>query len=51
VALGTSLVNSLTRLKAELASGKGFAMVAAPGVTRIVVGGARNNTGAKFVKP
>ncbi len=51
VALGTSLDKSLTRLRAELASGKGFAMAAAPGVTRIVVGTARNNTGAKFVKP
>jgi len=51
VALGTALHGSLGELRAALDSGKGFAIAAAPGTTRITVGGARNKTGAKFVRP
>ncbi len=49
--LGTPANGPLADLHAELATGKGFAMDPAPGTSRITVGGARNNTSAKFVKP
>ncbi len=51
VALGSSLDGSLARLRAELNRGKGFGVAPSPGATRVVVGGLRNDTGAKFVKP
>ncbi|WP_050927931.1 trypsin-like serine peptidase [Aestuariivita boseongensis] len=51
VSLGTSLQEPLELLKADLANGGGFPQGAAPRVNRITVGGARRETGAKFVKP
>lgn len=51
VALGTMLEGPLAQLQAELATGKGFAMAPPPGASRVVVGGLRKNTGAKFIKP
>lgn len=51
VALGTALEVPLAELRAELAAGRGYAMAPAPNTTRIVVGGLRNDTGAKFIKP
>lgn len=51
VALGAELDEPLVVLLGELAAGKGFALVPPPGVNRIVVGGLRKDTGAKFVKP
>jgi protease YdgD len=51
VALGTSLLEPLAVLQSELAAGRGFALAPSPSTTRVVVGGLRNNTGAKFVKP
>jgi len=51
VALGTSLLEPLAVLQSELAAGRGFALAPSPSTTRVVVGGLRNNTGAKFIKP
>ena len=51
VALGTSLEGPLAVLRAELAAGRGYAVDPPPSASRVVVGGLRNNTGAKFVKP
>lgn len=51
VALGAALEGPLAELRAQLAAGEGYAMAPPPGSSRIVVGGLRNNTGAKFVKP
>ncbi|MFT7592812.1 MAG: protease YdgD [Paracoccaceae bacterium] len=51
VALGTSLDAPLALLRAELAAGKGFDQTQPPLAGRVVVGGLRNNTGAKFIKP
>jgi protease YdgD len=51
VALGTSLDGPLTLLRAELAAGRGFSQAAAPRLNRVTAAGARNNTGAKFVRP
>ncbi len=51
VALGTSLEAPLELLRAELDAGKGFEVSTPPGVNRVVVGGMRNETGAKFIKP
>lgn len=51
VALGTSLDEPLAVLKRELAAGRGFAQAPPPGTSRVVVGGVRNDTGAKFVRP
>lgn len=51
VALGTSLDEPLSLLRAELAAGAGFNNGPAPQVNRVIVGGARRDTGAKFVKP
>lgn len=50
VALGTSLDEPLAVLRQELAAGRGFAQ-APPSSSRVVVGGARNDIGAKFVRP
>lgn len=51
VALGAGLEDQLKRLHVELFEGRGFLQAPPPGVNHIVVGGARKNTGAKFVKP
>ena len=51
VALGTDLEEPLTLLLADLAAGGGFNTGAPPRANRIVVGGAKHKTGAKFVKP
>lgn len=51
VALGTSLEESLVLLHAQLAAGHGFNQTPAPRTNRITVGGPRNQTGAKFIKP
>ena len=51
VALGTQLEGPLDLLHAELAAGRGYAVAPSPSVGRVVVGGLRNNTGAKFIKP
>ncbi len=51
VALGTALEKPLTLLRARLAAGRGFSQSLPAGVSRVVVGGLRNDTGAKFVKP
>lgn len=51
VALGASLDDSLVLLRAELDGGGGFDQDPAPRTNRITVGGSRNSTGAKFVRP
>jgi len=51
VALGTQLEEPLAALYAELAAGRGYAIASSPDVGRVVVGGLRNDTGAKFIKP
>ncbi|MFV0512849.1 MAG: trypsin-like serine peptidase [Jhaorihella sp.] len=51
VALGTALDGQVELLRAELDAGKGHGTAPAPRVRRIVVGGTRNSTGAKFVRP
>lgn len=51
VSLGTDLEEPLALLLADLAAGEGFDTPKRPRTNRIVVGGPKNNTGAKFVKP
>lgn len=51
VSLGTDLTEPLQRLRAELARGGGFEDALPPAMSRITVGGKRNSTGAKFVRP
>ena len=51
VALGTELNEPLIMLRAELDAGKGFYQSPAPRVNRLMVGEARRETGAKFVRP
>ncbi|MEP3329934.1 trypsin-like serine protease [Sedimentitalea sp.] len=51
VALGTDLTEPLAHLKSQLENGDGFAVPTAPRTNRITVGGARRDTGAKFIKP
>ncbi len=51
VSLGTSLGAPLARLQAEMVAGKGVFQEAGPGASRLRVGDARRDTGAKFVKP
>ena len=51
VSLGTALSPPLDVLRAELVAGKGFQNAAPPAASRIVVGAARRDTGAKFVRP
>ena len=51
VALGTSLDEPLGVLKSELAAGKGYGLEPAPLANRVQVGGGRNTTGAKFIRP
>lgn len=51
VALGTDLTGPLAELRAELDAGKGYALGLPPSADRVVVGGLRNDTGAKFIKP
>lgn len=50
VALGTELGEPLELLKAIMAAGRGYAGTP-PGASHVVVGDARNDTGAKFVRP
>lgn len=51
VALGTELYQPLKTLRAELAAGKGFYQSPSPRVNRIIIGEARHDTGAKFIRP
>lgn len=51
VALGTQLDRPLARLQAELAAGHVVGATRPPVINRVTVGGSRNKTGAKFVKP
>lgn len=51
VSLGTILDGPLAELRAELAAGKGYALAPSPAASRLVVGGLRHDTGAKFIKP
>lgn len=51
VALGTELIKPLATLRARLSEGGGFGVPAAPRSNRVVVGGARHDTGAKFISP
>ena len=51
VALGTDLEEPLTLLMADLLAGGGFDTPTRPRANRVTVGGPKNNTGAKFVKP
>ena len=51
VSLGTALGAPLARLQADLVAGKGVYQHAAPRSERVRVGGTRNDTGAKFIKP
>lgn len=51
VSLGTALGAPLELLRSELDAGGGVYQGDAPRVARIVVGGDRRNTGAKFIKP
>jgi len=51
VALGTSLEVPLAILRAEMTAGRGFSNAPSPKANRVIVGGLRNNTGAKFIKP
>ncbi len=51
VSLGTSLRQPLSELRSELLAGAGFQNGSSPTTSRVRVGGARRNTGAKFVKP
>lgn len=50
VALGTALDEPLAVLRRELAAGRGFAQ-SPPPAGRVVVGGARGDIGAKFIRP
>lgn len=51
VSLGTGLGERLAFLRSELDQGKGYFKDALPTASRVIVGGERKNTGAKFVKP
>jgi len=51
VSLGTSLTEPLQVLMAELDSGGGHDVPAAPRVGRLTSAGERRDTGAKFVRP
>lgn len=51
VALGSAIDGQMELLRAELAAGKGHGIQPAPRVNRVVAGGARNQTGAKFIRP
>jgi V8-like Glu-specific endopeptidase len=51
VSLGTSLTEPLQVLRQALADGKGFDLDAPPRSQRVIVGGQRRDTGAKFLKP
>ena len=51
VALGTELGEPLALLRAILKAGRGYALAPAPEANRVVVGGERRDTGAKFVRP
>ncbi|MDK3016669.1 trypsin-like serine peptidase [Pseudodonghicola flavimaris] len=51
VALGTELGEPMELLRAIMDAGRGYAEAPPPGVGHVVVGDARNDTGAKFVRP
>lgn len=51
VALGTQLQEPLALLKAELEAGGGYGLSPAPRRSRIAVGGGRDSSGAKFIRP
>ena len=51
VSLGAVVDEPLALLRERLAAGDGYSVPPAPSSTRIVVGGARRDTGAKFVRP
>lgn len=51
VALGTQLQEPLDRLRAQLAEGGGVFLHASPDANRVVPGGVKRDTGAKFVRP
>lgn len=51
VSLGTQLEAPLALLRAALDAGEGVFQSAPPSVNRITVGGARRETGAKFIRP
>jgi len=51
VALGTQLEGPLALLRADLEAGGGVFQSASPAANRISVGGARRQTGAKFIRP
>ena len=51
VALGSSLDAPLAELQAQLASGASVFQVAPPATVRVLGGGERADTGAKFVRP
>ncbi|TDE39137.1 trypsin-like serine peptidase [Antarcticimicrobium sediminis] len=51
VALGTELGEPLALLRAIMKAGRGYALAPAPDSNRVVVGGVRRDTGAKFIRP
>ncbi len=51
VALGTELGEPLALLRAIMKAGRGYALAPAPEANRVVVGGSRRDTGAKFIRP
>lgn len=51
VALGTQLQGTLTLLRGELDAGNGYSVGAAPRSGRVKIGGGRDRSGAKFIKP
>ncbi len=51
VALGTELGEPLALLRAIMKAGRGYALAPAPESNRVVVGGVRRDTGAKFIRP
>ena len=51
VSLGTALAAPLADLRRVLSQGGGYQLDSAPVRQRVKVGGARRETGAKFIKP
>ncbi|MDF1718356.1 MAG: trypsin-like peptidase domain-containing protein [Antarcticimicrobium sp.] len=51
VALGTELGEPLALLRAIMKAGRGYGLPPAPDANRVVVGRARRDTGAKFIRP
>ncbi|MFC6687971.1 trypsin-like serine peptidase [Jhaorihella thermophila] len=50
VALGSEIEGQIALLQAQLSSGRSHAVIAAPGANRVRVNGARNRTGARFIR-